>query len=360
MSILLAGNGNIGRALMSIFDHRGECPDIVVCDIRDGVDCIEYIKSHSDKIETVVNLTTAPTQKILAACAERDISYIDAGIESFPEELTVHEYYLEMMNREKNAKYLFGFGMNPGLIEYIYFKHAPKSPHIAVLFEFDDAAKGDRIFNTWSPLSYYNEAVKDYKFITTQENPMLIVPADSSVRLDVQGKSRRFLVIPHDETFSMCRVNKNCLSACFLYQAPERIQEYFQERGAAISESEIKSIETLHDIEGSDTVGVLYYEPGKPLRYAFNSACHQEKYALLKTNATCWQTACGIYTALKLLPHLDNGATTMSDVAVSHDAIISGILNELGFVIEETTGMVQLGEFEEKVLPLFPEAVRRF
>ena len=50
----------------------------------------------------------------------------------------------------------------------------------------------------------------------------------------------------------------------------------------------------------------------------------------------------------------------MSDVAVSHDAMISGILNELGFVIEETTGMVQLEEFEEKVLPLFPEAVRRF
>ena len=189
---------------------------------------------------------------------------------------------------------------------------------------------------------------------------MLIVPDDSSVRLDVQGKSRRFLVIPHDETFSMCRVNKNCLSACFLYQAPERIQEYFQTRGRSISENEIKSIETLHDIEGRDTVGVLYYEPGKPLRYAFNSACHQEKFALLNTNATCWQTACGIYTAIKLLPHLDNGAITMSDVAVSHDAIISGILNELGFLIEETTGLIPLDEFEEKVLALFPEEAKRF
>ena len=65
MSILLAGNGNIGRALMSIFNHQGEHPDIIVCDIRDGIDCIEYIKSHADKIETVVNLTTAPTQKVI-------------------------------------------------------------------------------------------------------------------------------------------------------------------------------------------------------------------------------------------------------------------------------------------------------
>ncbi len=359
MSILLAGFGNIGKALVSLMKEQGEFQDIVVCDVKDGIDCRTYIHEHHEELEAVLNLTDLQTNDVLDLCVEYGLDYIDAGIEDFPRGKTAYEYYNELLKIKTPARALFGFGMNPGLVEHLYFAHRPKGEHVALVFEFDDAHKDGQVFNTWSASSYYDEAVYDDKFLAVQGKGGLVVKDPGPLYLTAGGQKREFLLIPHEEVFSLCRKNRACKASAFLYQAPPAIQRYFMDYGKTLSEEEVRSYKSLYDVNGHETVGMLFYEAeNENVRYVYNRISHEEIYKKYGTNGTCWQTALGAYLALHLRKKLPiGGVFTVSDVAETYSETITQFLNRVGFHIESTDFFVPHEEVKQLVLPIFDNSI---
>lgn len=358
MNILIAGRGNIGSALLTLLEKH-PIADLTysVCDKKDGVDCLELIRTRKDEWDAVVNLTTQPTDDVLNLCTDLGIDYIDCGIEDFPEGVSAYDYFARLLSLKPNSRVLLGFGMNPGLVEYIYHRHAPDKHHIGLVFEFDDGHTDDnRVFNTWSPASYFDEAVRDPKFIATQKDGGIDLTerlkAHPYFPLRTAGKRRDFRIIPHEEVFSLCRTNPLCDTAAFVYQAPEVVQTYFVEHGAELSEAEVLSLPTLYEIDGAETVGALYYDYTDHLTYAYNRVPHPACFSRYQTNGTCWQTACGAYTAIELLRDLPkNAVVTMSDVANAHAGKIDAVLTRLGFTIEVAHDFVNPDDFKQELLP---------
>ncbi len=357
MSILLAGYGNIGKALVSIMKKQKTFENIVVCDTRDGIDCRAYIHAHHQELEAVVNLTDLQTNEVLDLCVRYGLDYLDAGIEDFPPGKTAYEYYGDLLCTKSPARALFGFGMNPGLVEHLYFAYRPNKEHVAFVFEFDDATKDSEIFNTWSASSYYDEAVHDDKFLAVQGKGGFVVQDPGPFCLTAGGVKREFLLIPHEEVFSLCRKSEKCMASAFLYQAPPAIQKHFLENGKALSETQARSFQSLYDVAGTETVGMLFYVPGEDdVRYVYNRISHEEIFRQFGTNGTCWQTALGVYLGLFLREKLPkNCVATVSDLALSHQEQISDFLKTVGFEINTANCFVPREEIENMVLPIFGE-----
>lgn len=358
MNLLIAGHGNISRALLELLkQHPIENLTYTVCDIKDGTDCRDLIVAKKDVLDAVLNLTTQPTDDVLNLCIAHQIDYIDCGIEDFPQGVSPYDYFNRLLSQKTQSRVLLGFGMNPGLAEYIYHRHAPDRHHIGMIFEFDDGhTNPPSIFNTWSPASYFDEAVRDEPFIAHQKKGCVFLTEKLAnhpyIPLKAGNTPRRFRIIPHEEVFSLCRTHPLCDVAAFVYQAPLTVQSYFVEQGATLSDETVLQLPTLYDILGTETVGALYYDYTDHLTYAYNRVDHAACFRQYHTNGTCWQTACGAYTAVALLSELpQNAVVTVSDIAPSYAEKIDLILDRLGFKIEVKNDFVCPQDFKAELLP---------
>jgi hypothetical protein len=345
MKILLAGYGNIGKAFIKLVEKYGCTHEIVICDpIYNNEDAFQYMREHHAEIDLVINLTGLRTKLFLDLVLKYNLSYVDTGIENDDADISSYDYYKQLLELNVNTKVLLGFGMNPGIVEHIYFKNRPGKPHIAAVFETDTATKGQQIFNTWSCESYYLEACVNNKYVSTPKNPYIVVDCPP-VHFAVEDKERKYLVIPHEEVFSIQRLSPLCDASLFIYQAPVSIQEYLLNN--KISEAQLKSLKTEMDVTGTEKVGILMYDYSDNLVYYYNAVSHQEKFAEFNTNATCWQTACGVYLGMEMIEVVEDGTVaTVSDLSVKYPDQIDAVLKKLDFVIDTTEHYVAKEEFE--------------
>ena len=363
MNILLAGHGSIGRAFEAIYRERGESNPLTICDLRNGQNCLDLIRDPNRHWDLVINLTGMMTEDILPVCLERGVDYIDAAFEDESIEVgeqddpaEYYRHYQQLMSlKPERSRVMFGFGMNPGLIEYMYFTHKPAGKHIAVELEYDSAEKDDEVFCTWSPVSYYLESVRAAKIITTRDHPYQnfasVLKDRLPIRLTADGKLRDFCVIPHEESFYVMKNSPECEAFAFLYQAPLNCQRFLQSRPGGFTPEEVAAVPVLHDVRGIDSVGMLFYDYTSDLRWIRNRGDHQRICRKFGCNATCWQTACGVFTAYRLIEKLKPGeVVTMSDLALRFRKEIESILAELDFRIECDHFAVDRMEFEAQVL----------
>lgn len=373
MNILLAGHGSIGKAFEAIYRERREPGELTVCDLRSGQNCLDLIRDPGRRWDLIVNLTGMMTEEILPHCLARSIDYIDAAFEDESIEVgedrdpeVYYRHYQEMIaSRPQGSRAMFGFGMNPGIIEHIYFSHKPDRPHIAIELEYDSAEKDDAVFCTWSPTSYFLESVRAAKIITTQDHPYKnfasILKGRLPIRLAADGKLRDFCVIPHEESFYVMKNSPDCQAFAFLYQAPLKCQQFLQSRIGRISPQEVTSaVPVLQDVIGQDSVGMLFYDYSDNLYWVRNRGDHQKIFRKFGCNATCWQTACGVFLAYRLIRLLRPGeAVTMSDISRRFRREIDDILKELDFKIERTDHAVDPEEFRKNVLSWLLPQIRR-
>lgn len=363
MNILLAGHGSIGRAFEAIYRERREPGTLTICDLRSGTDCRDLIRDPSRHWDLIVNLTGMMTEDILPLCLEHSIDYIDAAFEDESIEVGENEdpqvyyaHYLELMKtRPHRSRAMFGFGMNPGIVEHIYFSHRPAGRHIAVELEYDSAEKDGEVFCTWSPVSYFLESVRAAKIITTRNHPYKnfasILKNRLPIRLTADGKTRNFCVIPHEESFYVMKNSPQCDAFAFLYQAPLSCQLFMQTRSKGLTPEEVQSIPVLHDVHGVDSVGMLFYDYSDRLYWVRNRGVHEKIFRKFGCNATCWQTACGVFLAYRMISLLQEGeAVTMSDISQRFKPEIDSVLRELEFEIECSEHAVDKTEFQQQVL----------
>ena len=363
MNVLLAGHGSIGRAFEAIWRERNEPGTLTVCDLRRGENCLDLIRDPARRWDLVVNLTGMMTEEILPVCLDRAVDYIDAAFEDetieVPETedpLLYYRHYRDLAAvRPKGSRAMFGFGMNPGIIEHIYFSHKPAGRHIAIELEYDSAEKDGEVFCTWSPVSYFLESVRAAKIITLRGHPCKnfasVLKDRLPIRLTADGQLRDFCVIPHEESFYVMKHSPDCEAFAFLYQAPLSCQRFMQSNLGRLTPEDVRAVPVLHDVRGRDSVGMLFYDHTDNLRWVRNCGSHEKIFRKFGCNATCWQTACGVFVAYRLIKKLRPGeAVTMSDISVRFKSEIDAVLDELDFKIECTEHAVDPAEFRDQVL----------
>ncbi len=363
MKILLAGHGSIGRAFEAIYRER-QCPDeLTVCDLRNGENCLDLIRSNPGKWDLIINLTGMMTEDILPFCLEHGLNYIDAAFEDESIEVGEQEdptvyyrHYQELLATEAGkSRVMLGFGMNPGIIEHIYFTHKPARRHIAIELEYDSAEKDGEVFCTWSPVSYFLESVRAAKIITTRKHPYQnfasILKNRLPIRLTTDGQLRDYCVIPHEESFYVMKNAPECEAFAFFYQAPLSCQQFMQSHIGRMTPEDVRAVPVLHDVRGQDSVGMLFYDYTDNLYYVRNRGDHQKIFRKFGSNATCWQTACGVFVAYRLISRLNPGeVVTMSDISARFRPEIDKVLRELDFQITRDDYAINPEEFRKNVL----------
>jgi len=346
MNILIAGYGNIGKALHSLLGQvkTTTVDSIYICDKElDGITAQEWIKKQGKKIHAVVNLTGQPSEELLSVCQQHHLNYIDTGLDLTENDTrTLATAFQELRESSIDITALVGFGMNPGIIEYIYHCCAPNRPHSAIELEYDTASwiGKNEVFNTWSPLFYFKEAVDYTPYFYKKDNGInyLSYPGIyADVSFSIDGVDRTFNLIPHEEIMTMGRANQYCRSCAFLYQAPRAMQKFVQENHSHVTLSQIKQIPVpKSNLQGEDIIGMLIDDNSSYLQYCFNRTSHSETLSngTQRINATNWQVACGVYLALELLPLLKKGVYTMTDIAPRFSTEIEKHLRSIHFSLE--------------------------
>ncbi|UQZ89846.1 hypothetical protein C4J81_11745 [Deltaproteobacteria bacterium Smac51] len=331
MNVLIAGYGGIGKAIHALIKAQPLewINEIYIAEIATGISAQEMIRQKKDVLDLVINVTTDYGDTILKLCRDHKIHYLDTGLENAGDiiDLLAAPAPSETVN-------LFGFGMNPGLIEFMYRRQDVSGKHSVIEIEHDTAEFPDAVFGTWSPQMYYSEAVEEPPFAYVNGEMLEIFRSDQGpdMELEIEGhQPRKYLWIPHEEIYSMGSSNDECQFAGYLYSAPEMIQSLAIE--CRKSGGKFPDLPVRHRLKGSDTIGLLLLDESGGATYVYNRASHQQCYDSFQVNATCWQVACGIYSGLSVLDKLAPGNYTMSTIPQSLLGCIDTQLKMLGFDI---------------------------
>lgn len=369
MRYLVMGHGNIAKTMMAIIESLGEEWDITTCDIKDGVRGEDLIINDHDKFDVVVNLTAESCRPILELCDRYGLTYIDAGYE-FDEDKRVlpqHEDFLDFLQHKEGALHLFGFGMNPGVTELIPVLFGPDHPYIGCEFETDLPVAGggdrDKVYGTWSPHTYFHETAIEDGFVSSKTDHFRVMPFNDKI-LDIKTKDGeyKYCVTYHEEVFSIVDENPYCEGSAFIFHAPENLMRYALDNVGDLTYPGVAEIPTKNDLDGNESVGVIFYDGSDNIRYVVNRADHRACYEKFGFNATSWQTACGVYIAMCLAGTVEKGQSlTFSRAAYKYKDQILEILKKLDFGFEEIDYFMEKSEFEEKILPFFDqECIRKF
>ena len=291
------GYGSIAKTLMSIISDLGEEYDITICDVKDGgVTGQEIIERDHDKFDVVINLTDEYSTPIMELCDKYKLKYLDAGFED--ENSIFVKRFLEVSTRDDGNTHLFGFGMNPGIVEFMPFMIESDRPHISCVFETDlpvpTEEDKDKLYATWCPTTYYDESVVLEAFLSTENEVCRYVPRDVRYNIPLDTKS----------------------------------------------------------------VGILYYDGTDNVKYVVNCSDHGKCCERYKHNATCYQTACGVYIGMQLLSMVPEGTSwTFTKESKYYFNEIREMLKKLDFEVDIIDNYMSKEQFEERILPLFGQDV---
>jgi len=355
MNILIAGYGNVGKAISSMLEKHPieDVGNIYIAELKDGNDAASSIIRLKDELDVVIDATPDEDSGIIPLCEKYNIQYIDTCYTLTPEMKEILSPAAKF--KSPNIK-MWGCGMNPGMIEYMYRKQNPGERHIVIEFETDTAQHGDDLFHTWSLEEYFKETSIDapYAIINGEMHYISNKKSKADVELMIDGQKRKYLWTPHEELCLMAMANPHCKLAAFLYSCAHKVQEHaiLLRKNKELLQTPIP---TLHDISGCDRVGLLICSKNSPLSYIYNEACHQECYKKYSVNGTSWQVACGVYVALILIPYLKPGNHTFSNLDTKLFPVVDETLEKIGFEIKTTNTLMEETDFWQKIVePYFP------
>ncbi|MCR4922241.1 MAG: hypothetical protein K5945_11145 [Bacteroidaceae bacterium] len=364
--ILLAGYGNIAHAFEKIMQEQEEPGSYTLstCDLADGNDVMEYLPHHAEKFDVVVNTSLANSIALSKMCIRLGLDYIDVGIEDGYDNIdgTPSDYTAlmkKMMNWKCHSHIMLGFGINPGILEHVYQKYKPAGPHYAFELEHDNATSRDhKVFGTWSPFMYVEEAVFAEKVVVDRNGAKVV---DNRLRaeggtmtLTYRGRKRRYLPIHHEELMSMMISCPDLLGTAYLFQAPVGLQDYCLRKGKAMTHFQIFAIPVPQNLQGEDHVGILFWDCGERLYWVKNSTMNQSTWLRYGVNAVCWQTASGAWIAYRLLDEVGKDHPhTMTELSQKMASKIDGLLNTIGLTFYCEEAPFDVNEFKAQIISYF-------
>ena len=366
--ILLAGYGNIAHAFEKIMNEQEQNGSftLTICDLKDGQDIFDFLPRHHDKFDVVVNTSVANSIEIARMCIDYGLDCIDVagfadGIETDDTVSTAD--YIEDMKRilcwPTHSHIMFGFGINPGILEHVYQRYKPQEPHYAFELEHDDSVSDEyEVFGTWSPFMYAEESCRAELVFGTRQNVIDVTQQlndeGGTIRLTYHGSERHYLPVPHEELLSMLHSDENLLGTANIYQAPRGMQQHFLERGADITDEELLSIPVPHCLKGEDQAGILFWDTKERLYWVKSVVANQTTWKRYGTNAVCWETATGAWIAYRLL---DAASTdhphTMTELSQLMPEKIDALLKQIGLTFEVEEQPFSVEEFKKNVMRFF-------
>jgi hypothetical protein len=365
--ILLAGYGNIAHAFEKIMNEqesRGSYM-LATCDLKEGQDILHFLPRHHDEFDVVVNTSLANSNKVARMCIDYGLDYIDVGIEDGlnTDDAVSSLNYLEVMKQilrwPTRSHVMFGFGVNPGILEHVYQRYKPQGAHYAFELEHDDAESDDyEIFGTWSPFMYSEESCRADLMVVNKQGIIDVTQRlkdnGRTMYLTYHGGERHYLPIPHEELLSMMLSDENLQGTAYLFQAVRGMQQYFLERGADITDKELLAIPVPHCLKGEDQVGILFWDTKERLYWVKNVMANQTTWKRYGINAVCWQTATGAWIAYRLLDAVSTDHPhTMTELSQLMPDTIDALLKQIGFTLEVEEQPFSIDEFKENIMCYF-------
>ena len=364
--ILLAGYGNIAHAFEKILleqDPQGSYT-LTPCDLADGNDVMEYLPMHADEFDVVVNTSLANSIELSKLCIRLGLDYIDVGIEDGIENIaSTPSNYTELMREmcgwKTRSRVMFGFGINPGILEHVYQKYKPQGPHYAFELEHDNAhSREHQVFGTWSPYMYAEEAVFAEKVVVTPQGTRVVdkqlAANGDTIKLTYHGFTRHYLPIHHEELASMIMSNPDLLGTAYLFQAPTALQKYCLRKGKALTTYQIFAIPVPQNLQGEDHVGMLFWDTADQLYWVKNTTQNQATWLRYGVNAVCWQTATGAWIAYRLLSSVrPDHPHTMTELSQIMPTQIDALLQQIGLSFHREEHPFDIEEFKRNVISYF-------
>lgn len=370
--ILLCGYGNINRTLHKILEkmEEPESFSVGICDLKDGNDIKEYLPAHLDEYDLVINACGAASASVMQLCVDLGIDYIDLGYDdgadSFdktqPPPPPLTSFVIDSKNYKCSSRVLLGFGINPGILEYVYVTNKPDYPHLAFELENDGSyTDNDDMFGTWSPVMYAGESFMCNKYIGVGDKAKQIFPQEPVVLKCKNGEDHEYLFIEHEELYSMLFSDPNCKGVGYLYQSPMKLQRYCLNLGREnLTLESVQEIPVLANVKGKDKVGIFFWELnpdgtlGKRNYWVYNETDNEWAWKNWGENSICWQTATGAWIAYKLIGKIEKGhAYSMTDIAARFRDEITALLNRIGLTFQREDQEFSYEEFKEKVFDKF-------
>lgn len=364
--ILLAGYGNIAHAFEKIMLEQ-EHPDsytLTTCDLADGMDVMDYLPRHANQFDVVLNTSLANSIDLSKMCIALGLDYIDVGIEDGIDQINeTPSDYTALMRQitswQTHSHVMLGFGINPGILEHVYQKYKPAGPHYAFELEHDNAQSRDhKVFGTWSPFMYVEEAVFAQKVIVGREGARVVDPrlqADGgTMTLTYRGRQRHYLPIHHEELISMVLSCQDLKGTAYLFQAPTGMQDYCLRKGTSLTQFQIFAIPVPQCLQGDDQVGMLFWDCDKKLYWVKNITQNQATWWRYGVNAVCWQTATGAWVAYRLLDSVQpDHPHTMTELSQQMPTRIDALLQQIGLNFHREDQPFDLAEFKRNIISYF-------
>ena len=365
--ILIAGYGNIAHAFEKIMEEQEPegSYQFTVCDLNDGNDILDYLPNHYKEFDVVLNTSLADSIKVARMCVDYGVDYIDVGIESGlneEEEMSTYdcmEMFDEILEWPTHSRVMFGFGINPGILEHVYQRYKPQEPHYAFEFEHDDPVSDEyEVYGTWSPFMYAEETCHAVLMVGNRDEAIdvneRLKEDGGTMHLTYHGSERHYLPVPHEELLSMLASDENLLGTAYLYQAPKGLQQYCLKRGAAITEEEALAIPVPSCLKGEDQVGMLFWDTKERVYWVKNVMDNQTTWKRYGINAVCWQTATGAWIAYRLLDAVSNDHPhTMTELSQLMPDVIDSLLEQIGLTFEIEEQPVSPEELRKNIMSYF-------
>lgn len=284
-------------------------------------------KEHLINTETslVIDCSWADTVDMLRVCDELNINYINTAFENtMIDENELYEgfglierYYIFEKHKDnfKRSTAIICSGMNPGVVQWMaldLIKKSPdKKPLGCYIVEHDNSFYADKsladkktIYTTWSPECFLDEAILSYPMFLRHQMPLFLYEDvyDLEFKVSLGEKSFTGCLMPHEEAITLGKMFD--METGFIYKINDHTSKLIKENLDHIDDLWQWDMEVLdpaiQELEGEDLVGVLVVYEDKE-EFMYNVLSNKNVFNKYKVNATYFQVACGIYSAIATL-----------------------------------------------------------
>jgi homospermidine synthase len=293
-------------------------------DLQDTLKFTQHLEST--KTQIVIDVSWADTVEMLRCCDTLGIYYVNTALENtmIDENEELYEgfplierilFFEKSKGELSNTTAIIGSGMNPGVVQWmaieLFNKYPEEIPLGCYIVEHDTSfyknkalAKENVIYTTWAPECFLDEAVSSYPMFMKHHTPLFLYEDVYALEFKVTLGENEFYgcLMPHEEVYSLCKLYD--MEGGFLYKVNDHTTKLIR--------SNLDNVDQLWDfemrvldpvdapLEGEDLVGVLFVYKDKE-RYMYNVLSNKNIFAEYQTNATYFQVACGIYSAVATL-----------------------------------------------------------
>ncbi|MFB5283337.1 S-adenosylmethionine decarboxylase related protein [Peribacillus sp. Hz7] len=287
----------------------------------------DHFTQHLSRTQTsiVIDVSWADTVAMLACCNQLGVKYVNSALECamVDENEELYEgfplierirYFEAYKNQFLNTTAIIGSGMNPGVVQWMAIELLTKSSepplgcyiveHDTSFYKNPQYAKPGVIYTTWAPECFLDEAILSYPMFMQHHTPLFLYEQVYNLEFQVTLGDKQFdgCLMPHEEVYTLGQLYN--MESGFLYKVNDHTTELIRSKLDHVQQlwdHEMKVLDPLEaPLEGEDLVGVLLVYPDRE-RYMYNVTDNHSIYSKYKTNATYFQVACGIYSALTVL-----------------------------------------------------------